>query len=307
MQTSVPVDPLISAEWTSIATGTRVLQRLLQRTPLPDAHSAWGGLDSAYPLQPASARVKGYLESAVEHLILWADFIAPLVIAPGMRVDVSLRPGYTLARASLEAAAQAVWVMSPTTRNECLLRHLRLVRWDLEEYRKSKLDLNQKKVVMAQEQSFLQDVAHLLDQSKVVPPNGYLEVIRAACAATDLTLDADTAERLWRAASGAAHGKHWPNIELRTTVTARNGDSEPTEIAGVPDPAGITEVLRAGYDMTQYAALKFVLWSGFELVPLWSDALEWVASKLQSDLPSGEIDQMVQAAVADLREPRPQT
>jgi hypothetical protein len=54
---------------------------------------------------------------------------------------------YTLARAATEASARAVRLTDTRGPVECVRRHLSLMRWDLQEHRKSKLDPGQKEVI----------------------------------------------------------------------------------------------------------------------------------------------------------------
>lgn len=299
MDQLVPVDPEISESWTATAIGSRVSHRTLELVGSPTPGSRLAQVDAAYSYEQVSERVRGYLAAALEHLVFWADYAAPLKFHEEQSVLVSLRPAYTIARAALESSAQAVWLMNSLDPKECIRRHLCLARWDLQEYRKSKLDTAAKESIKAQEAELVHRVSAVFTENQIRPPNSYLEVIRSACSAKDLPMTADDAERLWRAASGAAHGKQWPNVELRTTV-ARPATQTGANMVVVPDPIGIRDVLDAGYKVTQYGVLRFADYSGADLHQLSLDATLWVSNRLplRTDLPAGTFERVTSEVVA---------
>lgn len=69
--------------------------------------------------------------AAIDHLVVWANIVAPQTVFEGMIVRNPPRAHYTLARAGLESAAQAVWVLDPDASSERVHRHLRLLYHDL--------------------------------------------------------------------------------------------------------------------------------------------------------------------------------
>lgn len=108
--------------------------------------------------------------------------------------------------------------MNTTDPMECVRRHICLMRWDLAERRKSRLDTAEKAEAKELEKDLVQRVSGVFDEEEVRAPNGYLDVIRQACAADGLELEPDDAERIWRAASGATHGKYWPTVDLQRAI-----------------------------------------------------------------------------------------
>ena len=230
-----------------------------------------------YPFEKVSDRARAYLVAAIEHLIFWADLQAPLKFHPEQFNEVTLRPSYTLARASLESAAQAVWLMNTTDPMECIRRHICLMRWDLQELRKSKLDPAEKANAKVLEEDLVHRVSEVFADQQVRAPQGYLEVIRSACAAEGLTLEPDDAERVWRAASGVAHGKYWPTLELQHIVPLEEYEPGHFRSVQVPDLHGITEVLRAAHDVTQVGALRFLDYSGVDIAASNESARDWVS------------------------------
>jgi hypothetical protein len=71
------------------------------------------------------------LVAATDHLILWANVVAPQRPFEGMIIQNPVRPYYTLARAGMESAAQAVWVLKADEFAERVHPHLRLLYHDL--------------------------------------------------------------------------------------------------------------------------------------------------------------------------------
>lgn len=293
MDEKIAVNPAITQAWTAVAIGSRINYRVLELVGTPAAGSRFSQVDEGYPYEKLSDRARGYLAAALEHLTFWADYAAPLKFHDEQALYISLRPSYTIARAALEASAQAVWLMNASEPLECIRRHLCLMRWDLQEYRKSKLELNAKAEIKAQEDELLHRVSNVFGEELIRPPGGYLQVIRDACSTDDLALTPDGAERLWRAASGAAHGKHWPNVELKSVVVREAAQGAPQQIV-IPDPIGIRDVLEAAHEMTQYGVLRFADYSGGNLRQLLLDATLWVSDQIpfRSDLPAGTVEQI---------------
>jgi hypothetical protein len=281
MDIPVRVDEENSRAWTEVAIGSRIDHRVLSLVGDPVGHSNFAQVNDLYPFEKVSDRVRAYLAAALEHLMFWADYAAPLRFHEEQVTNFTLRPAYTLARAAIEASAQAVWLMDTRDPMECVRRHLCLIRWDLQEHRKSKLDLVDKRAVEERENDLLKRVSQVFKPEQIRPPGGgYLEVIRSACAANDLDLDAQDAERLWRAASGAAHGKYWPSVELQKVHPGEEYEPGHFRSVQLPDPSGMTEVLRAAHTMSQYGVLRFADYAGAGIQALLEEATKWVTMRL---------------------------
>lgn len=274
------VDEENSQSWTEVAHSARVNHRAmsLTRDPLPGSNFA--AVDELYPFEKVSDRVRAYLMAGIEHMLTWADLTAPLKFHEEQVTNVMLRPAYTLARATIEASAQAVWLMDTRDPVECVRRHLSLMRWDLQEHRKSKLDLEQKEVIKAQEDALLRRVSQVFHPDDIKPPNGYLDVIKSACNANDLRIEAAAAERLWRAASGAAHGKYWPTLELQHIQRGQENEPGHYRALQVPDASAMTEVLKAANTMSQYGVVLYAQYSGVDVAALLREAVAWVAERV---------------------------
>ncbi len=242
----------------------------------PEAGSNLRTVDEFYPFEKVSVRAKHYIEAAYEHLLMWADHVAPFKFHDEQVVNFSLRPTFTLARAALESAAQAVWLLSAEGPVECVRRHLCLIRWDIAEHRKSAADAAHKERCRQRDADLLARVASRYTEDELAPPNGYLDVLKHACLPVDLALNAADIERLWRAASGAAHGKYWPNLELQRTVVGVEFEPGHFRALTLPDSAAMVEVIEAANAMSQYAALKYLVFAGADPAALMGPASRWL-------------------------------
>ncbi len=273
----VPIDEEASRGWVEVAHGARTLQHCLRHAGDPRSGSSFAQVGELYPLEKVSDRVRAYLAAAIEHLIFWADVQAPLKFHPEQSVEVTLRPSYTLARACLESAAQAVWLMDTTDPMECIRRHICLMRWDLHELRKSWLEPAAKSEAQRREADLVHRVSEVFSEAQVRAPRGYLEVIRSACAADGLSLAPDDAERIWRAASGAAHGKFWPTLELQQVIPIEEYEPRQYRSMLVPDVGGITEALRAAHAMAEIGVLRYLDYSGLDIQASLAAAQAWLS------------------------------
>lgn len=270
-----------SRAFTEIAIGIRASWHVFNHAPSPQPGSAFAQTHELYPFEPLAERAQAYVRASLEHLIWWADWVAPLKFHPEQETSFSLRPAYTLGRAGLESAAQAVWMLDTTSPLECVRRHICLMRWDLQEHRKSKLDQADKDIIKAREDELVQRVSEVFSEAEVRAPGGYLAIIRAAAESPDLVLEADDAERLWRAASGVAHGMYWPTRDLQRAAVAEDADGTPTgrEIL-VPDTKAMAELVEAAFRTAQIAGLRYADYCGADLVELHKNAMADIAHAL---------------------------
>jgi hypothetical protein len=277
MAVKIPIEDDDIRGWVEVAHGSRMLHHCLRNVGDPVAGSAFAQVADLYPFERVADRVRAYLSAAVEHLIFWADLQAPLKFHPEQSIEVTLRPTYTVARAAIEAASQAVWLMNTTDPIECIRRHICLMRWDLQEQRKSKLDQEAKENTKAVEADLVRRVSEVFTEDEVRPPGSYLDVIKAACDADGLTLAPGDAERIWRAASGVAHGKHWPTLDLQQVVPIEEYEPGQFRTVQIPDLDGLTEVLRAAHAITQVGVLRFLDYSGADIALALERARDWLA------------------------------
>ncbi len=273
-----------------VAQSARVLRDLLQETPEPLEGSPFAQVDEDLP-QSSARWCRSYLSAALEHLCMWADFVAPLTLHPDMAVHHDARPAQTLARAALESSAQAVWVMAASNAPELLRRHLSLVLADWEEQRKAAVDPEVKEKLRTQRAALL----GLIESHGVRTDNPpYLTLVTSAAdevrekTTVGIAASAEV-ERLWRASAGSAHGKMWPSLELRVSV----------DVAGrhytFPDADAMSAMLILADQVTQYGVFRYVELAGHE--PALAERLRETAQRWYQRIPK------VPGAPARLQDP----
>jgi hypothetical protein len=275
MDYRVPVDEETSRAWVAIAHGARVANHMLHRLGEPEPNSNFTRVNAIYPNEKASDWNHSYLAASLEHLMVWADIAAPLEFHPEQRVTHSFRPAFTLARASLEAASQAVWMTGGRTAEECARRHLCLIRWDYEEHRKSLSGNKEKERINEMDERLLRRASDAFSEEELRPPSHYA-VLRAA--AVVMGLDPDHLERVWRAASGSAHGKVWPSLALQHVVPLSEYEPGHLRALRVPDPEKMTEVLELAEKMTMHGVLRHADFVKADISALIEEATRWLAS-----------------------------
>lgn len=273
-----PVDEKNTRAWTEIAQGARLHNHMFSAVADPAPGSNFEMINAIYPHEKASDWSRAYVVAAYEHLIHWADFIAPFKFHEDQTTRQTLRPAYTLARAALEASAQAVWMLEGGSVKECARRHLSLIRWDFDEHRKSKASDEDKQKVKDREAVLIERCAEIFTEPETRKPNGYLPVIRDAAQYIDT--DPDELERIWRAASGAAHGKYWPSLDLQYVLLGDEYEPGHHRTTRVPDADGITEVLKVAYDMSSVASRRYAHHAGADVNALYIRARQWLIEQV---------------------------
>jgi hypothetical protein len=268
-----PVDGQNKLEWVRVGHSARVMYRVLTNVGDPAANSNFTQINGVYPWEKASDWSRSYLIAALEHLLVWADYVAPLKFHPEQRVGHTLRPVQTLARAAIEASAQAVWILSGKSAAECARRHVRLMRCDLTEQRKS-LPLPEKVLMDKADEILLARVRERWSD-KDLGPISYLDAIKSAC--LEVSVDPHEAETIWRAASGSTHGKHWPTLSLQHVLPGEEYEPGQFRTLIVPDALAMTSVLSLADTMTSYGVVKFAVSSGADVESLMSEALTWLS------------------------------
>ncbi|MCP3426041.1 hypothetical protein NBM05_08500 [Rothia sp. AR01] len=269
-----------SENFAYIAHGARVTWKAMSLCGDPAELSNFSQIDSIYPFEKVSSSAKHYISAALEHLLMWADYAAPQKFHPEQETVLTSRPVHALARASLESSAQAVWLLNTVDIKECLRRHISLFRWNLGEYKKSNNDPEHKKRLKDWDAAVVKRVSACFEEREISPPGGYMNVIRWACEPEDLALEWKNVERIWRAASGAAHGMPWTNFELMDVSVGEEYEEGQYRTTLYPDPELMFEVLEAGYQMTQYAAMKYMFNCGANIEELLRQATMWLANHI---------------------------
>lgn len=278
LRAEVPKDT--SDAFTEVSQGARLLFHAVRSCGDPRDGSNFAKVNAYSPYEKVSDRARHYVHAALEHLNMWADHAAPLKFHEEHRVVFWMRPTYALARAALETAAQAVWLMDTDDYKTCVQRHLQLIRWDLAEHRKSRLTLDGKQPIKQRDADLLKRVKDVFSPEEIKPPKGYGAVIRDACRPADLELDADDAERIWRAASGAAHGMYWTNLDLQEVSVGPEYEPGFYRSQSFPRVDLMLEALRAAETMTLYAGGKYILWSGYSTEELMTAARRWLSDNI---------------------------
>lgn len=258
--TRISVDREQARSWVEVAQSARIMRDLLTETPPAVDGSPFSIIDEELP-QSCERWCRSYLSSALEHLGMWADFVAPPTFHPDTVVHHDARPAQTLARAALESASQAVWVMAPRDPREMLRRHLSLVLADWVEQRKAEVDPERNANLKQQRL----DLLDILDGHGIkVDDPSYLTLVTTAAQEVRMNLsggelsDPAQVERLWRASAGSAHGKMWPSLELRVSVEL---DGRPFS---VPDAEAMSAILVLANRVTQYGVFRFIDYAGHE-------------------------------------------
>lgn len=255
----VALDVEDTRPWVQVALSARVMDEILRGTEAPAPGSPLTAADELFAAEPVSEWARAYLAAALQHLIMWADYATPLSLAPGARVSFALRPAQTLARAALESAAQAAWLLSASDLPELMKRHLALVLADWDEQGKAAGEGPEKSELKARREGVL---AAFEIPAKAVPAPTYLNLVlhAARCARDEFPPwgvgSPAEVERLWRASAGSAHGKKWPSIELQIDV-----DSAGRRVS-IPDPAAITRILQLANSVMSFGVMRFVDRSG---------------------------------------------
>jgi hypothetical protein len=275
----IAVDREQSRPWVEVAQSARLMRDLLTETPPAIDGSPFRIIDEELP-ESCEKWCRSYLSSALEHLGMWADYVAPLHFHPDAIVRHDARPAQTLARAALESASQAVWVMASRDPREVLRRHLSLVLADWAEQRKAEIDPGRKADL---EQQRL-DLLNILKSHGVkVDDPSYLTLVtkaahevRANFSDPDLG-DSAQVERLWRASAGSAHGKMWPSLELRVAVEV---DGRPFSF---PDADAMSAILVLADRVTKYGVFRFIDYAGHE--PQLAERLRTTSLRLYARIP----------------------
>jgi hypothetical protein len=275
----VPVPEDASRQWTESAFSARFNAHILSRVGAPKPGSNFAKVAELYPFESVAERCHAYLRAASEHLHLWADLHAPLKFHPDQRTRIDLRPAYTLSRAAMEASAHALWIFGTLDPIECVRRHIALLRWDLEEHRKSKPAGDEKRAVQAKDAEIVKRVSGIFTEKQVASPGSYFTLFQQVCKWDEYALDIAEVELVWRAASGAAHGKYWVGQDLQVEVETQDAEGNARTVL-VPDTDGIARALELASSMCGSGVGKLALWSGYDPIAMSKEASRWVADNM---------------------------
>lgn len=260
-------------KWAAAAHTARVAKYVLDQVVDPKPDAALASDDAAFRWEKCSAWTRSSLTAATDHLILWANIVAPQKLFEGMVVQNPPRPYFTLARAGLESAAQAVWVLKEEESAERVHRHLRLQYHDLRQMALALEMQNDDRAPsvrerMNQMRTRIGD-AYAFDSITKGEPR-YSAMVREC--ATAVKMKPDDLEVLWRGASAAAHGKNWFQYVGFSTEIGEEYEPGYFRTTLFPEPEAVTRAMTAAAEMTQYGVLLFVVRSGYHPPPLFAAA-----------------------------------
>jgi len=268
--------------WVTAEHTSRLASYMLDqvRDPLPATPLATD--DEAYRWEKCSAWTRSGLVAAIDHLVVWANNVAPQTVFEGMVVRNPPRPYYTLARAGLESAAQAVWVLDQDTSAERVHRHLRVLYHDLRQMALAFEMAGDERAPAVRErmESVRKRVgnADVFESIKRGEPK-YSMMVRES--ARVIEMEPAQLEVLWRSASAAAHGKNWFQHVGYTTSVGDEHELGHFRAMLHPDPAGITRSVTAAAKLTMHGVLRFITSAGYEPASIYPAAL----AKLKAETP----------------------
>jgi hypothetical protein len=246
-------------KWKEHVYAARSCELTLSRLPDPLPDSDLARADMFYPWEKVSTWVRAYLRASADHLCLWADVVAPYNFEPDAANDVRVRPYLLLARAGLEAAAHALWLVEVTDAKECAKRFLRLMYRDFGYHKQAlksdNLDITGIEKRVADLESRIAEYSIPVSLTERVP--GYEGMVRFAATATNN--NPDRWAYLWNAASGAAHGQNWFGVEAFDVMPLLEYEPGHYRTLAFPDPVFITETIGAACEALRWGTLRWLL------------------------------------------------
>lgn len=273
-----PIEREQIVPWIEVAQSARLNADVLERL-MPPREGSFLRPTPDDPLKNMAWWCHGFLDAAVDHLLLWADYAAPLKFHPEASIAHTLRPAFTLARAAIEAAAQAIWILSPEDPNVRGARYVVLATWDVNEQLKAAVAAEARAELKGRRDEIF---AKLGVTARSFRQPRYLDMIREAAEFLDLgdsnpAMSPDGIERVWRSAAAAAHGKHWPEFEFHDRTDAGEG-----LFLSVPKTEPISEVLQVAERLTSAGMVLFAMHAGRmeDFHALWDEAVARLASRM---------------------------
>ena len=273
----------------------------------PTPESPIAEANAIFHWEKASDWCGEYLSAALQSASMWADFHAPLSFDPQARVLIRPRPLQGLARSVLEAASQAVWVMTAETPVDLAQRHLRLMHTDLLEQRKA-YRLQGERIDAAQRQldTFKDRIGRsAVDTAVVLKDINYLTMIRAAAAALNALgkqIDADEAEYVWRLASGSTHGKRWAMFELNNVQNLEEYEPGQVRVSRTTRLDVAYRALALSYEIAQFGVAIYGARAGHDYLEAQRRAVLEVAKEIPVD-PEREVERQEVVARLSGRQP----
>lgn len=271
----------IARQWAAVAHGGRMASYMLDGVVDPEPRTPFAADDSGYRWEKLSAWVRGYLIAAVDHLLLWANTVAPLQVFEGQVNDNPPRPYYSIGRGALEAAAQAGWVMRPVDSRERVQRHLRLLYQDLRHHELALRPVNAVRADFARRRrdDMLNRIDGVYSRGSIKDEPKYLDMVREA--GPEIGKTEAEMELVWRSASAGAHGKAWFNDYATTMQVGEEYEPGYYRAAYVPDPTQVLRVMDLAGTVTHAAVHRYLTGVGTDPTA----ALGRASTKLAAEVP----------------------
>ncbi|MGA5424919.1 hypothetical protein [Streptomyces lavendulocolor] len=187
-----------------------------RQLPAPQASSSLATDDAPLGMYSASTLIRSSFTAGVAH----ADALRRLVL----HGEVDPTSPWTLLRGALENFATGVWLLSGSGRSERRRRALSLWDEDMRNRHQHERDTGYQPDVGgmtgAQRRGQIRAIADRLSLAPLTAPKANQVLLDAAPAAG---LTAVKVCATWRAASGFAHGRYWPNLRVSMPIDAVRG------------------------------------------------------------------------------------
>lgn len=220
----MPSEEQAQAKWQEIAA---LAEKLVNRSGIEDGYSispgsALAGDDARCQPYHASHAVKTNITAAVDHL----HALCVLVLNSGF---MHLAAPATVARGALECASTAVWIASPSSRDERISRTLRWNATDVKDGDKAATGFGVPVPTPLQDRyDKIEAVANKRSLPFNVIKRGYTST-EAVTAAEDYLKPTLGVVFPWRLASGFAHGRRWAMLAYADTME-KKATSDPNVV-----------------------------------------------------------------------------
>jgi len=217
------------------------------------------------PEEPTSHWARRLIVAAVDHMLCVRTLGGR---PPAGHAEWQAHAPWTLMRASLEAASQAVWLMSPADSRRRVERLLRLIHQDSRDHAAAIRSTVQRRKRKNEPTSreVLDRAARLAARFgtsavKIDERMNLLDCINEA-ARKSRVAPGDWAETLWRVASGNAHGRSWAHLAMGDIQEVERIDDQTIMARGLIDLEHASKLVSVSVGTIQYADWLFTCRTG---------------------------------------------
>lgn len=236
--------------------------------------------DTGYQWEKLSVWSRSYLTSGIEHMMLWADLVAPYEFTDGHINQVRFLPYLLMGRAGLESGAHAVWLLEPSDPRDCVRRFVRMMYKDFGYQRKAReAGGHSVEKIDGRMDDLVRRTGELgVGLSPKDKPPGYEGLVKAAASAVGG--DPERWAYLWNAASGAGHGQNWFGLEGYDVELGDEYEPGHYRSTRIPDGAYVTEVMEAAALTLQWGTWRWLDLCGYEAQARMTDALRQIHARM---------------------------